>query len=372
MTDGRGVRREVVISGRCGRRRGSFFAVVALVLSSMLSASPAAASSSNASSTYFPPTGFGGYSWVGDVTQISAQWTVPKIQSSSDFEDASTWVGAQNDEGGPPFIQLGITEDNLGVLGPQYRAFWSDPKVGFHPQTLSVVQAGDLVSADMSQVSDGWMLTFKDLTRHSTKTKRVTYGAGAKFTQAEWLQEDPAPNDDTPTDLPYPQTTVVQIGHLLVNHTVPRLRLENGQVLIATNDITLVPTAVENDAFFLLAPKGTAKTYLDIARSLDVAISAFGANSSHWSVMSRTRRESIVNELEHRFQLNATALDALPVPNGDAARLGHRSTVIAQDLSAWTAAGLTEHGASYERLVRDEHIAQLADQVRADLGLPPS
>jgi hypothetical protein len=346
--------------------------VAALVLSCVLSPSPAFASGSTTSSTYFPPTGFGGYTWVGDVKQISAQWQVPTIQPSTKFENASTWVGAQNDEGGPPFIQLGITEDNIGVLGTEYRGFWSDPKVGFHPQDLSVVRAGDLVAANMTQVSDGWMLTFKDLTRGTTRTKKIVYGVGKKFTQAEWLQEDPAPNSDTPTDLPYPKTSVVQIDHLLVNHTVPRLRLDDGQVLIASNGITLVPSPVEQDAFSFSAPTGTAKTYLDIARSLDVAISAFGANSSHWDAISKAKRQSIVHALEQKFQQNATALDALSVPNGDAARLGQRSIVIARDLSAWTAAGLTEHGETYEKLIRDERIAPLADQIRADLGLPPS
>jgi hypothetical protein len=65
-------------------------------------------------------------------------------------------------------------------------------------------------------------------------------------------------------------------------------------------------------------------------------------------------------------------LDALAFPNHDAADLGQRSVVIAHDLSAWTTAGLTEHGAAFDRLTRDEQIETLADRVRADLGLPPS
>ncbi len=370
----KGIASSVVAGGR-GRRLAIFaFAVGALVLSSLLS--PLPASGAKASPTFFPPTAFGGYRWSagwhGNVKQISAQWRVPKIQPSSKFEYASTWVGAQNPSGGPPFIQLGITENNFGQLGGEYRSFWSDTKVDFHPQVLSVVRPGDLVSADMTQVSDGWVLTFKDLTRHSTRTKNVPYGAGKTYSQAEWLQEDPAPKDDTPTDLPYPTTSVVQIGHLLVNHSAPKLRLENAQVLIASNGITLVPSAVERDAFHFSAPTGTAKTYLEIARSLDTSLSAFGAASSHWSNVPMARRLTIVNELEHSFQLNATALNALALPNHDAADLGQRSAVIVQDLSAWATAGLAERGAAFEKLTRDEQIERLADRVRADLGLPPS
>ena len=269
-------------------------AVVALVLSSAFGSLPAVAASAKASTTYFPPTGFGGYRWYGHVKQISAQWNVPTVQPSSTFEFASTWVGAQNQEGGAPFIQLGITENSLGAVGTQYRSFWSDPTVGFHPQVLSVVHAGDLVSANMAQVRGGWLLTFKDITRGSVKTKKVVYGIGAAFTQAEWLQEDPAPDSDTPNDLAYPTTSPVQIAHLLVNHRAPKLNTANGQVLIASNDITLVPSAVTDDAFHLFAPTGEAKAYLDIARSLDVAISAYDANSSHWSALSTVRRQSIV------------------------------------------------------------------------------
>ena len=366
------------VTPRSHGRRLTIFAsaVAALVLSGLLSPVPAFASGAKETPTYFPPTAFGGYRWSagwhGNVKQISAQWRVPKIQPSSKFQYASTWVGAQNPDGGPPFIQLGITENNIGQLGGDYRSFWSDTKVDFHPQVMSVVRAGDLVSADMSQVSGGWLLTFKDLTRHSTKTKKVAYGAGKTYSQAEWLQEDPAPKDNTPTDLPYPTTSVVQFAHLLVNHSVPKLRLDDGQVLIASNGITLVPSAVEHDSFHFSAPTGTAKTYLAIARSLDGALSAFGAASSHWSDVPMKRRLSIVNELEQSFQLNATELDALSLPNHDAADLGQRSVIIVHDLSAWTTAGLAERGAAFDRLTRDEQIGNLADRVRADLGLPPS
>ncbi len=363
---------------RHGSRRAALIGLAAMsfVLSCAFSPIPAFATGASSSATYFPPTAFGGYRWLagwhGDVKQISAEWRVPTIQRSSKFEYASTWVGAQNTDGGPPFIQLGVTENNIGDLGAQYRSFWSDTSVDFHPQVLSVVRAGDLVAVDLSKASDGWNLTFKDLSRHSTKTKKVAYGAGKTFSQAEWLQEDPAPNDNTPTDLPYPTMSIVGIDHLLVNHSAPKLRLEDGQVLIASNGITLVPTAVEHDAFHFLAPTGTAKTYLAIAQSLDGAISAFGAASSHWSDVPMARRVSIVNQLEHAFQSNATALDALAFPNHDASDLGQRSVVIAHDLSAWTTAGLTQHGAAFERLTRDEQIETLADKVRADLGLPPS
>jgi hypothetical protein len=53
------------------------FVVVSFVLFNALSSPHAFASSSKPSSAYYPSTGFGGYKWYGDVTQIGAQWSVP-------------------------------------------------------------------------------------------------------------------------------------------------------------------------------------------------------------------------------------------------------------------------------------------------------
>lgn len=343
-----------------------------LVVSGAFSPSNASASSAVARSTYFPPTGFGGYQWYGDVTQVSAQWRIPTIRPSHAFEDASTWVGAQNEQGGTPFIQLGTTENNVSVLGEQYQSFWSDPTVGFHPQVLGVVRAGDLVSADMNRTAAGWVLTFKDLTQGKTEMKKVRYGGGSAFSQAEWLQEDPSPNGSSPTDLPYPETSMVQIQDLLVNGAPPILHLQNGQVLIASNGIILVPSAVENDMFHFLGPTGQAKIYLDAARSLDTALSPLDADIAHWSDVPRSRREQIVEDLNRSYRENAAALGTLSLPNDDATLLAHRIAAIEHDLSAWTRAGLAEHGTAFEKFVRDAQISQLADKVRSDIGLPPT
>ena len=354
--------------------RAALVALVAggLVVSGAVGRSNASASSAKTPSTYFPPTGFGGYKWYGAVTQISAQWRIPTIRPSRTFEDASTWVGAQNERGGAPFIQLGTTENNVGVLGEQYQSFWSDPKVGFHPQVLGVVRAGDLVSADMTRTSAGWVLTFKDLTHGNTETKRVTYGVGSAFSQAEWLQEDPSPNGTSPTDLPYPKTSMVQMQDLLVNQAPPKLRLQDGQVLIASNGIILVPSTVENDMFHFFGPTGKAKTYLNAARSLDAALSPLDADFSHWNDIPRTRREHIVSVLSRSYRENAAALGTLSLPNNDATLLAHRIVTIEHDLSAWVRAGLAEHGATFEKFVRDAQISELADKVRSDIGLPPT
>jgi hypothetical protein len=138
------------------------------------------------------------------------------------------------------------------------------------------------------------------------------------------------------------------------------------------DDVILVPSAVENDMFHFLGPTGEAKTYLEAARSLDAALSPLEADFSHWSDVPRARREHIVGALSRSYRENAAALGTLALPKDDAALLAHRIVTIEHDLSAWTRAGLPDHGTTFEKFVRDAQISQLADKVRSDIGLPPA
>ena len=79
-----------------------------------------------------------------------------------------------------------------------------------------------------------------------------------------------------------------------------------------------------------------------------------------------------MDELSRSYQQNASAIDSLSLPNHDAALLAHRIVAIQHDLSAWAEAGLDDHGAAFKTFVKAAQISQLADKVRADIGLPPS
>lgn len=123
-------------------------------------------------------TGFGGYQTFGLVSEVSADWSVPKITGGPPLSDAATWIGVQDPEGA--FFQIGITEEDwFGV--PQCNGFWSDPDVGFHAQIILSVSPGDQISARLTQGPDGWSGTVDDETSGKTASvpASVHYGTSS-------------------------------------------------------------------------------------------------------------------------------------------------------------------------------------------------
>jgi hypothetical protein len=321
-----------------------------------------------------PATGFAGYHWFGDVHQISAQWQVPAIAAASSVGHASTWIGAQGDGQNSPFIQVGVTEDKFGPGDSVYEVFWSDTAVSFHPQSLGPVAAGDLLSVAMTRENQGWSLVVHDETSGIPMTTTIRYGAGDSFTSAEWIQEDPTASAEAAVDLPYPQTTTVSFQKVVVNGEPPLLDEDDGQVLIAADGIIQVPGPFRQDGFVLSAPTGPAARYLQAAGGLDAAVSAYNVDVATWSSLSFATRSRVIQRLSAAYQTNAAALQAEqwpPSARADVSLLTGRLHLLVRDLRAWTAAGLKMSGNAYLTLRSDQEIAPLADNVRADLGLPP-
>jgi hypothetical protein len=321
-----------------------------------------------------PLTGFAGYHWLGDVQQISAQWRVPAITASSPVGHASTWIGAQGNGQNSPFIQVGVTEDKFGPGDSVYELFWSDTAASFHPQPLGPVGPGDLLSVSMTRQSGGWSLAVDDRTDNTPVTKLVGYGVGASFMAAEWIQEDPTDSSEAAVDLPYPQTSTVSFQRVVVNGEPPTLDRDDGQVLIAADGTILVPGPVRQDAFVLGPPTGAAARYLHAAAGLDAAVSAYNVEISSWDSIPMATRLLDVQHLSAAFQTNATALAAQqwpPASSADVSLLIDRLHRLVSDLQAWTAAGLETQGNAYQTFSSDQEIGPLADNVRADLGLPP-
>ncbi len=319
-----------------------------------------------------PQTGFGGYRWWGRVHDVSARWQVPTILSVSRTGHASTWIGAQNLEGGYPFIQVGTTEDDDdGFI--DYEAFWSDSDVSFHPQNFNEVSPGDIVEASMSRSAHGWTLRLDDLSDDDDMSTTVAYGADGIYNQAEWLQEDPTPSSVTAVDLPYPHTSTVRFSRLEVNDHAPRLDLHNGQTLMASDDINLVPTPLRADAFALVPPTAAAGRYLQCAARLDRVINRYNYEFASWSSRSLGQRRQDIARLLAAY----AAFDAdLNGPNWPPrARTSLRELVRANDrvvaaYRAWLAAGAntsTRAGEEVEQAVR----AASSSPARASLGLPP-
>jgi Peptidase A4 family len=326
--------------------------------------------------TFFPSTGFGGYRWWGgDVSQISAQWRVPTISENSAAGSASTWIGAQNSNGGPPFIQLGTIENLDASMGPNFEAFWSDTAVGFHPKPLIPVEPGDLVSAQMVDGAKGWTLTIRDFTRSMSQKITIGYGVGKQFTQGEWLQEDPTMGDVVTRDLPYPTISDTQFSSLLLNHAPPKLTLKNAQVLMADGGAIRVPSSVIADGFTYAAPQGAAREYLEGARTLDMSIATFQVGLLRWQKERHTQKEAIATGVAKAYGVFATNLsaDAFPMAARASTKLlATRNRQIQKDFQAWQASGYSLGTGAFENLYRDMQLRPIATNVRSALGLPPT
>jgi hypothetical protein len=331
--------------------------------------------SAQAPTTVFPVTGFGGYS-VGEsaVSQISASWRVPTVLASSRPGYGSTWIGVQNENTGTPFIQLGTIENKVGPGHISYEAFWSDVTVGFRPQFFAAVSPDELVSVSMVRGSSGWTLTMDVGNNSKPTTKVIAYGVGQTFSQAEWLQEDPAPASVTAVDEPYPQLSPVVFKDLRVNDRVPHLTRSDGATLSAQDGIYLVPSTVRDGSFSLVAPKGAAKTYLVLAARLDHAISVYDVQLSKWNTLSRKARKAAVLNLASAYSENASQFASHSWPRRSQhliGLLGKQLRRLNADIENWSKAGLSLSGPAYRKLTNDENVTPVANRVRSSLGLPP-
>jgi hypothetical protein len=331
--------------------------------------------SAQAPTTIFPVTGFGGYN-VGQtaVGEISASWRVPSVLAASPSGYASTWIGVQNEDTGSPFIQLGTIENEIGPGNASYEAFWSDVTVGFSPQFFAAVDPGELLAVQMTRGATGWTLSMHLGTSKTPTTKVIDYGVGQSFTQAEWLQEDPAPSSVTAVDEPYPRLSSVVFSDLEVNDQPPHLTRSDGVTLSARGGIFLVPTSVRNGSFSLVAPKGAAKAYLVLAAELDHAVSVYNVQLSKWNTLSVQGRKAAADDLAAEFTQNASQFASRSWPRASRHLISLLSKQLRQlvgDIQTWSAAGLLLSGPAYQKLIGDENVAPVADRVRSALGLPP-
>jgi hypothetical protein len=158
---------------------------------------------------------------------------------------SATWIGAQGPRGHGPFIQLGTEEIEehttkavTSPLKPYYLVFWSDDAVRFHSEVIvQVSRPGDLIAFDIEENPRGWKLNVHNLTVGWSRSAQVNYRTEQLFTNAEWVQEDPASAVRTTTDAPYASTSTVAFSDLTVNRRAPRLSYRNAQVLSTASGV---------------------------------------------------------------------------------------------------------------------------------------
>lgn len=325
----------------------------------------------------FPRTGLGGYTWLGQVRSIAAQWQVPTVEASSPVGLAATWIGAQDANGLSPFIQIGTTESALGGGVSSYGVFWSDYAVGDQPQYIGYVRGGDVLAMSMRRTASGWQLVAKDQTSHKTLAATVAYEPEATFDQGEWLQEDPPAGTGTgfiaSRDASYPRTTTVRFEEVKVNGAVPDLVLADGQTLSATGDVFLVPTQFRGDSFQLLPAKGFARRYLLDAAPFDSANDVYQVERLTWASDDLETRVADLQHMISACQVFDRAVERVAWPAATRPpimRLAQAVAAYAAALERWARVGAPLNGPAFEA-VQGTDLAKAARAVDATLGLPP-
>jgi hypothetical protein len=349
--------------------------ILALIVTTQLDASRRAAKISAPGAVIVAPfTGFGGYNWSGKVSTIGAQWRVPKIAGTSQPGYASTWIGVQNGVNNQ-FVQVGVIENDFGEGPDQYQAFWSDLAVGFSPQTFGEVFPGDMVSVSMVRSDRGWSLRLVDKSRNLSGKSFVDMSRGTPFTQGEWIQEDPSPSTNTSQDLPYPQISDVEFQDLQVNGEAPKLSLNDGQVLIASDGTIRVPTSIRDDTFSLTAPTGAARQYLNDEQSIDAALSQFDERLASWNTASVTKETSVATAMSAALKANVQALTSQTWPAASRVAIAHliqSDRIQLHNLKSWSEDGYVTKGLAFTLFQQElNRNSVLVDALRTTLGLPP-
>jgi len=356
---------------------------LAAAVVSMPNSSKAAASPPQAPTVAASLAGFAGYYLIRPVTEISADFAVPRIlsvPSNTQYGDASTWIGAQNALGN--FVQVGITEDQaLGLphgSGPEYRAFWSSTAQDFHPIRFALVHTGDHIEVGMRLASSGWVLEFRDFTSGLTRSIVTDNGGGQLFNMSEWFQEDPEFSADPLRNLPYPSMSEVRFTRLRVDGRPPHLGDENAQGMDVPDGPLLVPTKVRSDSFVVVPSTGYAKQYLRDVASDNLAVEEYdiavyeqktgsGGRSGGGKVSSSLF--TLINSLD-TFEYEVSSQRWPSRVYGPIQTLLARSYRLSIDLRDMESDGPTI--AIQYRLLNDEEMTQQTSlEIRKILGLPP-
>jgi hypothetical protein len=240
-----------------------------------------------------PEYGFGGYSLSQLTSEIGAQWRVPAIAPQSSEGNATTWIAVQNEE--RQFIQLGTVENkNDGVA--MYGIFWSDVAVGFHPQQLLEVNAGDLIRFKMVQVSRGWRLSFDDVTENTPETITVHYAQGSPFFLGQWIQEDPTIGGLS-RHLPYPSIAPTTFEDMTLNKSKPSFDVGESQALSTADGVYMVPSKATNDEFTFNEATGPARQYLQDVFAFNASLYPFQVDLFYNRSPSRDVRRQMVSAL---------------------------------------------------------------------------
>jgi hypothetical protein len=197
--------------------------------------------------------------WTGDVDSAHADWTVPRLLPGSASGEAATWIGAEapGPRRGAPFVQIGVNEgDTGGGNEPFYYAFYSTTTLHFHPVRLFGVSPGDQVSATLRRRGARWQIAFVDGTVGRERQLSVAEGAGRRFNEAQYTQED-VTDARTRRPFPYPGLSPVRFTGVAANGVAPPPTQLTSSWLTEA-DGYLAPAPLHGGAFALVHARLTA------------------------------------------------------------------------------------------------------------------
>ena len=321
------------------------------------------------------------------IARITGEWRVPLITpkastSSREPGEESTWIGAEDIRGDPdpslPFVQIGT----VGIVTPVatlYLAFWSDTAVGFLPQFVGLVKAGDLVHTMMQVTPAGWELKLDDITARRVVTKLVRAEPTSGYTSAQWIQEDPSSGVGPSVGrAPYPRTSLASFSDVKVNGAPPHVSFKDESWLGFRGAIAVRPTPLQGDSFQLeqTIVGSAARQYLADVAPYDDDLGVFGPEVLGWNAKTShaTMRAQSSSRTSHAGGLPARS---------------RRSVVAECGARVHSASGRTRQGRSasysdpYRALIRETCRRGVSDSprsrraggraalgVRFELGIP--
>lgn len=163
----------------------------------------------------------------GLYTSITGSWTVTAVSPSTKATYSSTWIGID-----------GFTDSNLIQTGTEadyyngsahYNAWWEIlPAAETRISSISV-QPGDVMSADIHQVSSGsWSITIADA--RGNQSFNIIQSYSGQLSSAEWIEEAPTVGGRVATLAHYGSPLTVDPG--TVNGHNPGLATADSGVMI--------------------------------------------------------------------------------------------------------------------------------------------
>jgi Peptidase A4 family len=321
---------------------------------------------------------FAGYVWTGDVNSAHAGWTVPRVLPGSIRGEAATWVGAEAP--GPsraaPFVQVGVNEGNTSGGGPPfYYAFYSTTNLHFHPVHLFDVSPGDQVSATLRRRGADWQIGFVDRTAGRQRQLAVVEGAGRRFNEAQYTQED-VTDARTSRPFPYPNLSPVRLTGVAANGAAP----QPGELTVSwltEADGYLAPGPMRGGAFALAHAQMTAAGfwYLRTIAAQDDATATATPQLMRWAQgVSAPRAPAAAHHFVSVLRTTVETLSDRRWPLGARAQVtalrSHTRALIGllSRIPDVSTAGRTAWAVRYERLA--ETIGTDGQRARRALRLP--